>query len=115
MLYNKSKDIVLSKDLRVCTSLWSKATGLMFARAPRTLVFVMPSPQIVPLHMFFVHFPIDVLFLDDKKKVVEIKYDFRPYTIYTPKNRAKYIVEIPQGTADSCQVGDTLELGEKSI
>ena len=39
--------------------------------------------------MFFVFFPIDVLFLDKNKKVVELKENFKPFSIYFPKNKAK--------------------------
>ena len=45
--------------------------------------------------MLFVFCPIDVLFLDKNKKVVEIKENFMPFTFYTPKNKAKYVIELP--------------------
>jgi len=57
------------------------------------------------LHMFFVFFPIDVYFLDKDKKVVEIKKNFKPFTIYSAKNKARYLVEspanLPANTGDS--------------
>ena len=48
--------------------------------------------------MLFVFYPIDVLFLGKNKVVVEIKESLMPFTVYTPKNKAKYIIELPQGT-----------------
>jgi len=65
----------------------------MFSKK-RNLVFVFEHEQRVSLHMFFVFFPIDVLFLDHKKKIVEIKTQFKPFTFYKSKEKAKYVVEL---------------------
>ena len=48
------------------------------------------------IHMLFMRFPIDVLFLDEKQKVVDAVAALQPWTFnYTPKREAKYIVELP--------------------
>ena len=44
--------------------------------------------------MFFVFYPIDVLILDENKKVVEIKRNFKPFTVWNSKEKGKYVVEI---------------------
>lgn len=80
------------KNCVVCKNFFSKARGLMFSK-PKNLVFEFDKPKIVSLHTFFVFFPIDALFLDHKKKVVE-KTTMRPFSFYTPKKKAKYVVEI---------------------
>jgi len=80
-------------EYKICKSIWSKARGLMFSRK-RNLVFVFDKEQRISLHMFFVFFPIDVLFLDRNKRVVEIKKDFRPFTCYKSKENAMYVVEL---------------------
>jgi hypothetical protein len=77
----------------VVHSAWGKARGLMFSRK-KNLMFVFDEEQKVPLHNFFVFFPIDVLYLDKDKEIVEIKKDFNPFSYYRPKNKAKYVVEI---------------------
>ena len=51
----------------------------------------------VSLHMWFVFFPIDVLFLDKSRKVVDLKRDFRPFGFYSSKKEAQYAVELPVG------------------
>ncbi len=51
----------------------------------------------ISLHMFFVFFPIDLIFLDAKKQVVEIKENFRPWNFYCAKQKAVFIIEAPQG------------------
>ena len=47
--------------------------------------------------MWFVFYPIDVLYLDENKTIVEIKTNFKPWEIYYPKKQANYIVELEQG------------------
>jgi uncharacterized protein len=92
-IINKTTKKVIAKDFMLCESLLSKASGLMFSKR-KNLVFVFPYERIVPLHMMFVFFPIDVLFLDKNKKVVEIKRDFGPWRFYTPKKKAMYVIEL---------------------
>ena len=60
--------------------------------------------------MFFVFYPIDVLFLDKNKKIVEIKENFKPFTLHNPKNKAQYIIELPKGTIKQTKtgIGDTI-------
>lgn len=79
----------------IIKSSWGKAKGLMFSRM-RNLIFVFDEEKIISLHMLFVFFPIDVLFLDKDKRIIEIKRNFRPFTFYTSKNKAKYVVELTE-------------------
>ena len=84
--------------------------GLMFRIKPKSLVFVFEKPKIVSLHMFFVFFPIDVLYLDKNKKVIEIKEKFMPFSFYNPKRKASYVIELPVLTVESTKtkIGDII-------
>ncbi len=95
-LINKSKKIELTAKIKHCKSIFSKATGLMFSRKNKDLALVFPfeQPQRVSLHMWFVFYSIDVLFLNEKKEVVEIKKNFKPFSFYNPKKKASYVVEL---------------------
>ena len=81
--------------LTLCKTWFSKVRGLMFSRK-KNLMFVFEKEKLIPLHMWFVFFPIDVLFLDKGKKIVEIKRNLRPFSLYWPKNKAKYVVELAE-------------------
>lgn len=61
--------------------------------------------------MFFVFYPIDVIFLDSEMKIVEIKENFKPFTIYKPKKKARYVIELPKGTIARTKtiIGDIIE------
>lgn len=62
------------------------------------------------LHMWFVFFPIDVVFLDDNFKVVDIKRNFKPWTMYKTNKMIRYFIELPLGDAKSVNVGDKLSI-----
>lgn len=111
MIKNKTRKIVISREHKLCTSNFSKSKGLMFTLTPKSMVFVFEKEKKIPLHMFFVFFPIDVLYLDKKKKVVEIKESFMPFHFYNPKKKAAYVVELPFGTVDDTKtkLGDIIE------
>jgi len=48
--------------------------------------------------MFFVFFPIDLIYLDSSGKVVEIRAKLAPWRIHTPKADSNYLLELPEGT-----------------
>ena len=106
----KPKKIVFTKEFKVCKSFFSKLRGLMFSK-PKMLVFDFDREEYRSLHMFFVFFPIDLVFLDENKTVIEIKKDFKPFTIYNSKTKAQYVIEIPAGRIqDKVNIGDKVRI-----
>lgn len=105
MIINNKK--VLSEKEIYCTNALSQATGLMF-RKRQNLVMEFSRPRKISLHMWFVRFPIDVLILDEKKKVIEIKRNFQPWTLWNSSYKGKYIVELGHSSAP-VELGDVLE------
>ena len=108
MIKNKTAKKVIAKNEKICSSIISKTIGLMFSPRKKSLVFVFNKEQKVPLHMFFVFFPIDVLFLDSNKKVVELKRNFKPFRLYNPTKKARYVIELPSGLDKITKIGDKL-------
>ena len=98
MITNKTRKTLIAERHYNFKSPISKAIGLMFSMNPKNLVFIFKKEKIVSLHMFFVIFPIDVLFVDKNKRVVDLKENFRPFTLYTPKARSMYVIELPKDT-----------------
>lgn len=82
----------------------------MFSKKRKSLIFVFGEEKIVPLHMLMVFYPIDVLFLNESKEVMEIKESFRPFSFYTPKKKAMYIIELPSTTIKKTKtrIGDKI-------
>ena len=75
-----------------------------------SLIFDFEKEKIISLHMIFVFYPIDVLFLDRIKLVVDLKENFAPFTFYASKKKAMYAIELPKGTIkkSGTNVGDRI-------
>ena len=105
MLITKKGNSIFIRDAVICQSLISRMRGVMFKlRLSQAYVLEFSSEQIIPLHMLFVFFPIDVLFLDKKRRVVEVKERFLPFTFYSPAEKAQYVVEIPAGSVKQSRI-----------
>jgi uncharacterized membrane protein (UPF0127 family) len=96
---NETKKQILAKKARFCKSEFSKIRGLMFTkRIKKALIFVFRKESLQHIHMFFVWYPIDVLWLDKNKKIVQLKENLKPFRIILAKRPAKYIIELGDGT-----------------
>ncbi|HUZ15042.1 MAG TPA: DUF192 domain-containing protein [Gaiellaceae bacterium] len=75
-------------------------SGMLIDRAPS-------------VHMFFMRFPIDVVFLDRDRKVVRVVDGLRPWRVAGAR-RAAAALELPAGAAAAAgvEVGDVLVLEE---
>jgi uncharacterized protein len=113
MLKNKTKKNIIATKSRITKSLSGKMLGLMFSRKRDDFALIMDFPyeQFVPLHNFFVFYPLDILFLDGNKRVVEMKENFLPFTFYNPKKKSKYVIEIVAGKIreKKIMIGDEME------
>ena len=90
---------IISKECIFLDDIFSKFIGLMFSKKHNnTLIFNFNKEKIIHLHMFFVFYPIDVLFLNKSKVVVDKKENFKPFMFYKSKKKAMYAVELPEGT-----------------
>jgi len=97
----------------ICDSFFKKLKGLMFRKRlgpGKCLFFVFDNESIIPIHMLFVFFKIDVLWLDRNLKVVDCRLGLRPFSFATPKKPARYIVEAAAGKFNSIRLGDIFEL-----
>jgi uncharacterized membrane protein (UPF0127 family) len=101
MLYNKTTEKKIIEKTKIADSFLKRLKGLMFAKKPDyALIFELEKEDTInaSIHMLFVSFPIDVVYLNSNKKVVDIKLDLRPGTLnYTPKKPSKYFIEFATG------------------
>ncbi len=114
MLFNSTTKKKIIGNVRHADGFFGNLRGLMFERQENfdyALVFELPRESRIgaSVHMMFVFFPVDILFLDSQKKVVD-KATLRPWILnYTPRLAAKYFVEIPKGLGGKISAGDVLE------
>ena len=112
IIINSTKKTIFPADAKVCGDIFSKFAGLMFSkRKERALILKFNKEKTVHLHMFFVFYPIDVLFLDKSKIVVDKKENFKPFTSCQSKKKAMYAVEMPDGTIKKTMtvIGDKIK------
>lgn len=100
----------LATDVDLADGLLSQARGLMFRRSvpdDYALVFRFRRVGRRGLHMVFVPFPIDAVWIVDGEvtKVARL----RPWVGWG-RGRADVIVELPAGAADGVEVGDRVYL-----
>ncbi len=98
----------LATDIEFADSLLAQTRGLMF-RSPSSFsagsALVFPFDQAKPrdVHMLFVRFPIDVIWLvDEEVRRIE---QLEPWTGFA-RERADTIIELPAGAADAVAAGD---------
>jgi uncharacterized membrane protein (UPF0127 family) len=74
--------------------------------APDEGMFFKPTGSI---HMFFMRFPIDAIFLDRELVVLDVVRGLKPWRTASRRG-AKVVVELAEGAATNVQPGDRLSL-----
>lgn len=107
---NTTKKALIA-DAIVARSLWSHFVGLRFRKKAAPMLFILPWKQKLYLDMFFVPFPIDVVYIE-AGTVVELKKNLRPWRMYRNRKKANYILELPAGeiAKKKIAVGDAISL-----
>ncbi|QAU12935.1 DUF192 domain-containing protein [Halorubrum sp. BOL3-1] len=107
---NDRSESVLASDVDVARSTLEQARGLMFRRSipdDYALVFPFEGADTRWLHMLFVPFAIDAVWLVDGEATA--KKRLGPF-VGLGRDRADTVVELPAGAAEPVAVGDELRL-----
>jgi len=115
LLLNMTKNHMISNKVVFADTTFQKFRGLMFKNRKEVnyaLVFDFKKAlkDSAAIHMFFVFFPIDVVYLRDSK-VVDLHRAVQPFTAYlAPKKHADTLIELPQGTIwkSGISIGDEI-------
>jgi len=111
-------NIILADKAKLYEKFFFKARGLMFSmplKKGKAIILEAEEEGILSttIHMLFVFFPIDVVWVNIEKKVVDIKKNVMPFTPWLcPKNPAKYVIELPRNTIKHVKIGDALLFNE---
>ena len=109
----RSTSKIIMRNVRFAKSTLERTKGLMFEEKKKfnyALIFDFPIESKIgtSLHMLFVFFPIDVLFLN-KNKIIVDKVTLQPFIPnYTTKKAAKYVIEMPIGKAKGLKIGQKI-------
>lgn len=107
-IVNITKGTTIATGAERATSFLARGRGLMMrSELPDGSALVInPCSSI---HMFFMRFPIDVLYMSSDHQVVRVQREIRPWRVGPLYTRgARYVIELPAGIAQRTQteVGD---------
>ncbi|RJQ16951.1 DUF192 domain-containing protein [Candidatus Woesearchaeota archaeon] len=97
MIVNKKTNAVITEHYKNLANPFAQGIGLMLQK-PKPVLFSFSFPRREMITMFMVFYPLDLIFLDDKKKVIELKEHLKPFRNYLPQNKFQYLLEMPSGT-----------------
>jgi len=97
----KYNNKIIASKIVYCDSLFSQGTGLTFRTRKsvdnKAWIFRFKRPRRVGITMFFVFFPIDIIFLDKNNCIVELKENLKSFRNYTSKEKIHSFIELQQG------------------
>jgi uncharacterized protein len=103
---------VVCERCEIPKSSFARARGLLGRSGlePGSGMLIDAAPSV---HMFFMRFPIDVVFLDRDRNVVRVVHGLRPWRVAGAR-RAVAALELPAGAAAEAGIekGDVLSLEE---
>jgi uncharacterized protein len=108
---NLTKNILLSAQAELADTFFSRMRGLLGRRA-----FSEGQAMVITrcnsIHMFFMKFPIDAIFLNAAGRVVGIVKNIRPFQVSPVFWTSERVVELPAGTLDrsATSLGDIIEI-----
>lgn len=112
----KYNGLVIANNIEFVRTMLTQALGLMFRKSipcGYSMIFILKKPSPVNIHMLFVFFPIDIIFLDEEKKVRGYSR-LKPWVGYKAMEDIKYILEMKSGTIDmfNLSAGAQMEFDE---
>ena len=110
-ILNATRNTMLGERISVAETSLSRMKGLLGKTGlePGTGLLIYPSQAV---HTVAMRFPIDVLFIDRKWKVVHLQPQLVPNRMTGIHWRARCVLELPSGTIGktSTQIGDQLSV-----
>lgn len=105
-------------NAEVARTFLRRALGLMFRKPGEKqglLIEFSPRFSSRTIHSCFMRFPLDLVFIDEDKRITEVK-TLKPWRFYTPKKDCRWVLELPQGAIEAkiVEPGDRLDFHSTS-
>ena len=111
-IVNQTQGTVLAERAELAQSMWSRFMGLMGRRDLPPDGGLVLTDQTGGVHMFFMRFPLDVVFVTKDRTVVKVVSNLKPWRISDPiVAGSRHAIEVPVGAIarSRTQVGDKIE------
>jgi len=108
---NLTKKVILSAQAEMADTFFSRMRGLL-GRSTFVEGQALVITHCNSIHMFFMKFPIDAIFLDRVGCVVGVVKNIQPFKVSPVYWASERVVELPAGTLDrtATSVGDIIEI-----
>ncbi len=107
---NTTRATAIAGRARVASSLRDRVVGLLATpQLPSGCGLLIQRTS--SIHMFFMRFPIDAVFVDQQARVTKVVPDLKPWRVVWWAPGARDCIELPAGTARATETraGDQLE------
>jgi uncharacterized protein len=111
MISNITRSTPIASSIKIARNPWQRMKGLIgSSNFPQGEALVITRCQ--SIHMFFMKFPIDVIFCDRRDKVIGLCAGIKPGCLSPVFFKASYAIELPSGSiaASGTQPGDQLQI-----
>ncbi|MBF6568769.1 MAG: DUF192 domain-containing protein [Candidatus Binataceae bacterium] len=114
--FNQTRGAILCARLEDAGGLGGKSRGLLGRDGlDPDMGMLFKAGRLEPfmwMHMFFMRFPIDILFLDRHRHVLRICHSLKPWRLSPPVWGAGYALELASGAASriGTENGDLIEI-----
>ncbi len=107
MLKNKTKNSIVSKEIKILSGVFKKGVGLIGKKPEAVILYTRFG-----VHTFGMKYPLDIIILDNKLKVVRFKENLMPNRIFLWNPIYKTVIELKGGTVKNSktQINDVLEV-----
>lgn len=84
-------------SIKKANTFLTRLKGLMFRKKPldNEGLWIVPCNSI---HMCFMFFPIDAVFLDKQNRITHLVNNLQPWRLVLPVSGAQSVIELPPGT-----------------
>ena len=111
MIKNLTQQTVLATFVEIADTSFKRMCGLLgrSSMKPTQALVIIPCQSI---HMLFMKFAIDVIFIDDKNKVIGLSARIKPFQFSGIFWKSACAIELPSGTieATKTQIGDSIQI-----
>ncbi len=112
----KYNGMEIAKNIEFARTKLSQMSGLMFRKSipsDYSMIFILKKQSSVNVHMLFMRFPVDVIFLDEEKRVLGFAR-LNPWTEYKAMKGIRYVVEMKAETIEryDISIGGQMEFDE---
>lgn len=115
ILWNLTNDLLITSNCILADTFKSRYKGLIGNKKidDDFCLALIPCNQI---HMFFMKFAIDVIYLDNNNKVCGIDYGLKPWKIGTKRKNVKKVLEFNEGfVKNKINLDDILVFKENEV